>query len=583
MPRYLKTNTAVRIVVGPFLDCTDGVTPELALTVTACTAEIMHEHDDGSAPTRAAITLTASGGSNDMVHVHASDVGGYYDLELAQADVNFLGRAKFCITDSDVHLPVFEDWLVVPANVFDALMGTDLLDISMTQILGTLLTESAGAGKLAGALVKLLNVVTPTGTVNSLPDAVAGAANGLLISGSNAGTTTLGALTVTSGITGTLSTVTTLSTLPAAPSDWLAAAAVKADAVTKIQAGLATPTNITAAAGCALAASQHVIVDSGSVTSIPAAVLANSASHGGAAAVITLATPIVANATQIEGAAALAGINAQCDTACSDQLIAMNLDHLMKTAVGNNADMTTEITDGTVLSNVIAAGDTSTFVRASDGLRPIATDVAATHVHAAAADQIAGVISDTDIPLVMDALQEIIDIVCNIHDTDLPAVPDAVWNEALADHLVTGSTGEALNSAGGGLNITLGAIVASRNSASRISEPYRLEMHCNLSKTFALSCLDANGEVVDLTNRDLRFVLYNNQTPPSGVLQIDEGEGLEHSGSVATLFVESATFITAQEDLYWALLDVTATDHEEVLIWGQFKVFNCVLTSIGEE
>ena len=41
-------------------------------------------------------------------------------------------------------------------------------------------------------------------------------------------------------------TVTTLSNLPAAPTDWLAAAAVKADAVTKIQLGLATPTNITA-------------------------------------------------------------------------------------------------------------------------------------------------------------------------------------------------------------------------------------------------------------------------------------------------------------------------------------------------
>ena len=41
-------------------------------------------------------------------------------------------------------------------------------------------------------------------------------------------------------------TVTTLSNLPSAPSDWLTASAVKADAVTKIQNGLATPTNITA-------------------------------------------------------------------------------------------------------------------------------------------------------------------------------------------------------------------------------------------------------------------------------------------------------------------------------------------------
>jgi hypothetical protein len=41
-------------------------------------------------------------------------------------------------------------------------------------------------------------------------------------------------------------TVNTLTNLPGAPTDWLTAAAVKADAVTKIQVGLATPTNITA-------------------------------------------------------------------------------------------------------------------------------------------------------------------------------------------------------------------------------------------------------------------------------------------------------------------------------------------------
>ena len=71
-----------------------------------------------------------------------------------------------------------------------------------------------------------------------------------------------------------------LTALPAAPTDWLSAAAVAAAAVTKIQNGLATPTNITAASGVALAASQQVL-------------LANGA-HGGAAATITLQTPIAA-------------------------------------------------------------------------------------------------------------------------------------------------------------------------------------------------------------------------------------------------------------------------------------------------
>jgi len=50
----------------------------------------------------------------------------------------------------------------------------------------------------------------------------------------------------------------------------------------------------------------------------------------------------------------------------------LNLDHLMKTAVGNNADMTTEVTDGTVLSNIMTKGsDTSDFTVGDDALEAI--------------------------------------------------------------------------------------------------------------------------------------------------------------------------------------------------------------------
>lgn len=47
----------------------------------------------------------------------------------------------------------------------------------------------------------------------------------------------------------------------------------------------------------------------------------------------------------------------------------VNLDHFMKTAVANNADMTTEVTDGTVLSNIMSkTSDTSSFGVANDSL-----------------------------------------------------------------------------------------------------------------------------------------------------------------------------------------------------------------------
>ena len=53
--------------------------------------------------------------------------------------------------------------------------------------------------------------------------------------------------------------VATLTTLPTAPTDWLSAAAVSAAAVTKVQTGLATPTNITALGAGAITAT--VIAD----------------------------------------------------------------------------------------------------------------------------------------------------------------------------------------------------------------------------------------------------------------------------------------------------------------------------------
>lgn len=72
----------------------------------------------------------------------------------------------------------------------------------LVSILGTALTETAGL--IAAAFKKFFNVAAPTGTVNSLADAVPGAAGGGLIAGSNAATTFAG-VTSTAGITVTQS------------------------------------------------------------------------------------------------------------------------------------------------------------------------------------------------------------------------------------------------------------------------------------------------------------------------------------------------------------------------------------------
>ena len=131
--RILRENTATRITVGPFLDVTDGFTPEIALTVTGIHLTLMV--DDVGVPTLVLdADATASGGNNDMVHV-TNDNAGFYDLELTAANTNFTGRAMLaCIDDSD-HLPVFHEFQIVRANVYDSLfIDSDTLDI---QVAGT--------------------------------------------------------------------------------------------------------------------------------------------------------------------------------------------------------------------------------------------------------------------------------------------------------------------------------------------------------------------------------------------------------------------------------------------------------------
>jgi len=140
--RYLRKNTDTRITVGPFFDKTDGITPEIALTVT--NEKLTFMVDNGGVPTLVLDTApTASGGSNDMVHV-TNDDAGFYDLELAAANVNYLGRAMLALTDAVNHCPVFHEFMILPAVVYDALvLGTDNLDVSVADLAANSITASA--------------------------------------------------------------------------------------------------------------------------------------------------------------------------------------------------------------------------------------------------------------------------------------------------------------------------------------------------------------------------------------------------------------------------------------------------------
>ena len=78
--------------------------------------------------------------------------------------------------------------------------------------------------------------------------------------------------------------------------------------------------------------------------------------------------------TTVDGATINAWIGhfsiGKTQAAMTAALVAHNLDHLCLTATAA-ADMTTEVADNTILSRVLANGDTSAFVPSTDGLQPI--------------------------------------------------------------------------------------------------------------------------------------------------------------------------------------------------------------------
>lgn len=157
MGGWLKQSTAYHIMFGPFLDKTDGVTLEVA-------AGIITSIDHGTT----GIFLSKNGAAGAIRHaaVTASvlDAYGMFQVHLDGTDTNTVGHLRVMMAEAATFLPVWDDYMILPANVYDALMGTDLLDVNMAQILGTAVSAPATAGILDINLKNIANVAVSTTT-----------------------------------------------------------------------------------------------------------------------------------------------------------------------------------------------------------------------------------------------------------------------------------------------------------------------------------------------------------------------------------------------------------------------------------
>ena len=140
MTIWLKQSTAYTWKAGPFVDSTDGVTPETALTISQADIRLSKAGGDF------AQTNNAAGATHDE--------SGYYDVPLNTTDTGTLGSLRVAITESGA-LPVWETFMVVPSTVWDGLFGASYIGTNVVQVAGTAQT----AGDLKASLTTIQGFV----------------------------------------------------------------------------------------------------------------------------------------------------------------------------------------------------------------------------------------------------------------------------------------------------------------------------------------------------------------------------------------------------------------------------------------
>lgn len=188
--RFLRQSTSVDVPIGPFLDSTDGNTVKSGLTLTQ--PDIRLKKNGGAwAQKNAAQTLS-------------HEENGNYEVTLDATDTNTLGLLRLHVHESGA-LPVWEDFTVIPANVYDSLIGgSDTLDVQVTGMGSGVVTASAidtdaitatglaadAANEIADALLNRANAIetglTPVQSLRLIAAALAGK-----VSGGGTGTVTV--------------------------------------------------------------------------------------------------------------------------------------------------------------------------------------------------------------------------------------------------------------------------------------------------------------------------------------------------------------------------------------------------------
>lgn len=122
--QFLKADSAITLKIGPFLDDSDGKTAETALTITQADVRL----------SKNGANIAQKNESTSCTH----DELGIYGCPIDATDTDTEGRLQLWVHESGA-LPVWHEYMVVNANVFDSLFAaatTDYLQVDAIQISG---------------------------------------------------------------------------------------------------------------------------------------------------------------------------------------------------------------------------------------------------------------------------------------------------------------------------------------------------------------------------------------------------------------------------------------------------------------
>lgn len=136
--QFLKADTSVKVVVGPFVDVGDGFTPETGITLGAADEAELLKHDN-------ATTVDISG----RTWAALTGVDGYYHLTVTTTDTETEGMLTVVVQDDDVCLPVKQEYMVLNAGMYELMCGTSGESENLRASAGGIVKGTAETGTLS--------------------------------------------------------------------------------------------------------------------------------------------------------------------------------------------------------------------------------------------------------------------------------------------------------------------------------------------------------------------------------------------------------------------------------------------------